>query len=462
MVLTRDQIYRYMSQMLIPEIRGKGQEMLLGSRVLIYCESLEEASLALHYLAAAGVGEVRCIINDPNDCSRLQDKLSDLNSDTMISFSSEGMPDTALIQSVTRIIAGSRDYVLNTLKDILRTGQNKHFVPTVVSISEDWHGALQTFTERSGLESFVDELPSMSPESVQQDADYANRLSGYFSSLMAVIEHLKLALNVGKPMDNALYYNLSAMDFISVSNTRELVKKLYRNAVTAKPQHEHFSASRVLIAGCGGLGSPAAYVLASLGIGKLGLWDPGTVELGDLNHEVMHASSRLGMPKARSAEIFLRDLNPGIELEIFDTTLSDIDLNEIIGRYDIVIGCMDSRKEIYLLNDACIAAGKPLLQAGALDISGLATSIIPGEGHCYRCLFPEAESSDSLPMCRETGVLGPVPGIMGIIQAAEAVKLLSGIGRSLKDRLLLFDVFDTDLYIVNNIRNYCCELCGGK
>jgi molybdopterin/thiamine biosynthesis adenylyltransferase len=166
------------------------------------------------------------------------------------------------------------------------------------------------------------------------------------------------------------------------------------------------------------------------------------------------------MPKVQSAEIFLRKINPNIRLETYNTRISRGNVKDIIGPYDIIIGGLDNLPARYILNDACYAAKKPLLEAGAMSISGLATTIIPDLGHCYRCIFPEPNSSDPVPSCSETGVLGPVPGVMGIIQAAEAIKLISGIGESLKNKILLFDIFDTDIYVAAVGKNSNCELCG--
>lgn len=460
MILTKDQIYRYMSQILIPEVRGKGQEKILGSRVFFHSESLEAAALALYYLAGAGVGEVFCRIDSPINWNELSGRLSDLNSDTRILHASEEAPENIPGQATTRIIAGSPGYILDALKNT--AGSSKGYVPTVVSISDGWHGAVQTFTEKAGMEEFTAALEAEAVWPAPAHGGYPDMLSGYFSGLLAVIEHLKLTLSVGTPLDKALYCNLAAMEFDIVESTGDLLRRLTMPAITTYNRRELFSASKVLIAGCGGLGSPAAYALASLGIGTLGLLDQGTVELGNLNRQIMHSSSRLGMSKVQSSEIFLRQINPGIKLNIYNLAVSDESIHDIISRYDIVIDCIGSRKDKYLLNDACVAAGKPFLHAGVLDISGFATSIIPGDGHCYRCIFPESENENALLSRSDTGVLAPVPGVMGIVQAAEAVKLLSGTGRLLKDRLLLFDVFDTDLYIVNNMRNRYCEVCGSS
>lgn len=458
MILSRDQILRYMRHIAIPDISGQGQKKILESSVILYAESLEKASLALYYLAASGVGEVSCHINNVLNWKEYKNKLSDLNSDSKISLHDEEAIRNPKVQNTTRIITGSFGYVGKIVKDIIENDYYEYFIPTVVSICNGWCGAVQTFTEKNGLEEFLSEMYKSAGYNSQSNSDYSHKPPGYFSSLMAVIEHLKLTLSLGKPLSRPLQYDLSVLEFDSVDSLSDLIYKLESPEIP-ESLPETLANSKVLIAGCGGLGSSAAYTLAASGIGRLGLVDYNTVELSNLNRQIMHSSSRIGMPKVKSSEIFLRQINPNIMLDMYNSKIDRENVQDIIGPYDVVIGCLDNRPDRYVLNDACIAAGKPLLEAGALDISGLATSIIPGEGHCYRCVFPESKDKNPMPSCSETGVLGPVPGLMGIVQASEAIKLLDGIGIPLKNKLLLFDVFDTDIYIADNRRNKNCELC---
>jgi molybdopterin/thiamine biosynthesis adenylyltransferase len=194
----------------------------------------------------------------------------------------------------------------------------------------------------------------------------------------------------------------------------------------------------------------------------LGLLDPDIVDLSNLNRQIMHSFSRIGMSKVQSAEVFLKAINPDIRLDIYNSKIEKESIQSIISSYDIILGCLDDQLDRYILNDACRAAEKPLLEAGALDISGLATLIIPDEEHCQNCTFPESNYGDSLLSASESGVLGPVSGLMGVIQAAETVKHLTDIGSTLKNKILLFDVFDTDIYIVAKERTWHCEFCSNK
>lgn len=458
MILRNDQLDRYMQHIIIPEISRQGQEKILHSSVILFSEDLDKVSLALYYLAAAGVGAVYCNIDNAINWDDLSDKLHDLNSDVKIRLQCEKEMKHSNVQATTRIIAGSPGYVEETLKNILKSDYNEKYIPTIVSVFNGWRGAVQSIATKTGLENFLLQMDGSAGFSKFNPDSFDHKLSGYFSSLMAVIEHLKITLSHGKPLSTALYYDLYAMEFDSIESPASLIYKLNPPKIhesIPKP----FTDCNVLIVGCGGMGSAAAYALASLGIGRLGLIDSDTVELNNLIQQIMHSFSRIGISKVQSAEIFLKQINPDIILDKYNSKIGKESIRDIINSYDIVIGCLDNLSDTYILNDACLAAGKPLLEAGALDISALATSIIPGEGQCFSCTFPKPDDESPIPSCPETGVLGAVTGLMGIIQATEAVKLLAGFGRSLKNKMLLFDVFDTDIYIADIERNPYCEFC---
>lgn len=460
MILTRDQINRYMRHIAMQEISGQGQKKILDSSLAFFSENPAEASLALYYISASGIGNVYCRFNDAEGWENLLHNLSDLNGDAsfkLLDRNDMGMPDS---QGLTCIISGSMSFAEKTLQDIMNSDMGKYDIPIIVSIHNGWRGIIRTLSNQAEVKEFREWMDKLGARS-NRTYDYADNFSCCFSGLMAVIEHIKLILAKGKPLSEALYFNLSAMEFDYPCSLEDALQKLL------SPEQEAGSIripsdSKVLIAGCGGLGSPAAFSLAASGVGELGLVDFDIVEISNLNRQIMHSTSRIGMPKVQSAEIFLRQINPNIRLNKHKTRIGRRNAQDIISPYDIIIGGLDNLPSRYILNDACYAAGKPLIEAGALDVSGLATTIIPGEGHCYRCIFPETAGNEGIPSCSETGVLGPVPGVLGIIQAAEAVKLLTGIGKSLKNRILLFDVFDTDIYVAAHGKNKYCDLCGNK
>lgn len=460
MLLSKDQINRYMRHIAMPEVSGPGQKKILDSSVVFFSENPAEASLALYYIAASGVGNLYCRFSDAAGWEMLAQNLTDLNSDVNISLLDEGGPKTSEGQALTVIIAGNSGFVKSSLQDIIQAHNAEYNVPIIVALHRGWKGIIRILDSYAAVEEFMAGL-NIAAVGSSYVSGFPDKLSGYFSCLIAVIEHLKLALSRGKPLTDGLHFDLSTMEFdFPCCPADAFIKLMYPGA--AENNSKALADSRVLIIGCGGLGSPAAFALAASGIGSLGLVDFDTVEISNLNRQIMHSTSRIGMSKVKSAEAFLSRINPETRLELHNVRISKGNVRDIISSYDIVIGGLDNLPSRYILNDACYADRKPLIEAGALDISGLATTIIPGEGHCYRCIFPETSENDALPSCSETGVLGPVPGVMGIIQAAEVVKLLTGVGDTLKDRILLFDVFDTDIFVAAHGKNKYCDLCGNK
>jgi molybdopterin/thiamine biosynthesis adenylyltransferase len=462
LILSKDQINRYMRHIAMPSISGKGQKKLLDSSLVFFAEDLRSASLSLYYAAASGVGNVYCRFNDVSGWDRLYGSLMDLNSDTVMHLFDEKSIDDQAEQAMTGIISGPPVFVEKTLHGIIKSDSAVGRIPLTVCIHNGWRGFIKTLADRTAAEKFSAELSSKCTDPGSADIyEHSDLFSGCFSGLMAVIEHIKLTLAKGKPLTDGLYFDLSVMEFDFSYRMADSLRRL-QNLSGKEAGIKALAGSKALIVGCGGLGSPAAFALAASGIGGLGLIDFDKVEISNLNRQIMHSTSRIGMPKVNSAEIFLKEINPQMSIEKYNARISKGNVRDIISSYDIIIGGLDNLPTRYILNDACYAAGKPYIEAGALDISGLVTTIIPNEGHCYRCIFPETEDNNTLPSCSETGVLGPVPGVMGVIEAAEAVKLLTGTGESLKDRILLFDVFDTDIYVTYHGRNKYCELCGDK
>lgn len=217
---------------------------------------------------------------------------------------------------------------------------------------------------------------------------------------------------------------------------------------------------KVLIVGTGGLGSPVALYLAAAGVGTIGLVDLDVVDLSNLQRQVLHTTPDLGRPKVDSAAEKLRRLNPNVRLETHHTAFGPDNAMELIGPYDVVVDAVDNFAARFLLHDACYLAGKPLVEAGVLRFEGLMTTVLPGKGACYRCVFPEPPPPGTVPSCQEAGIIGPVPGVMGTLQALEAIKLLTGIGEPLTGRLLIFDGLGATFREVAIARNPKCPLCG--
>ncbi len=197
--------------------------------------------------------------------------------------------------------------------------------------------------------------------------------------------------------------------------------------------------SRVLLVGAGGLGSPAALYLAAAGIGRIGLIDDDRVERSNLQRQVLHTDAGIGEAKTRSASARLSALNPDIEIEAIDERLEDGNAEPLIAGYDLVIDGADNFATRYRINAACLRLGVPWAYGAVQRFQGQASLFVPGQGPCYRCLFPEPPAPEFAPNCAEVGVLGVLPGVVGLIQATEAIKWLLGIGTPLIGRLLSYD-----------------------
>jgi molybdopterin/thiamine biosynthesis adenylyltransferase len=218
-------------------------------------------------------------------------------------------------------------------------------------------------------------------------------------------------------------------------------------------------ASRVAIVGAGGLGSPAALYLAAAGVGALGIVDGDLVDLSNLQRQLLHRTSDVGRLKTDSARETIQAVNPDVRVTTFPVRLAASNAGAILADFDIVLGCSDNFPTRYLLNDACYLLKKPLVDGSIFRFEGQATNYLPGQG-CYRCLFPAPPPPGAVPSCAETGVLGVLPGLVGVIQATEAIKTILGIGRSLAGRLLLIDALSMDFREVELRRNPACPLCG--
>jgi molybdopterin/thiamine biosynthesis adenylyltransferase/rhodanese-related sulfurtransferase len=244
--------------------------------------------------------------------------------------------------------------------------------------------------------------------------------------------------------------------------TREQ-KERYRRHLTIPEVGEDGQArllrARVLLMGAGGLGSPAALYLAAAGVGTLGLVDMDVVDLSNLQRQVIHAIDRAGQPKTASARKTIESLNPDVKVIPFQERLTSENVLRILEGFDMVLDGGDNFPTRYLLNDACVLTGKPNIHGSVYRFEGQVTTFIPREGPCYRCLYPQPPPADMAPSCAEAGVLGVLPGIVGLLQANEAIKLILGKGRSLAGRLLTFDGLTTRFGELKLRRDPECPVC---
>jgi sulfur-carrier protein adenylyltransferase/sulfurtransferase len=221
-------------------------------------------------------------------------------------------------------------------------------------------------------------------------------------------------------------------------------------------------ASKVLLLGAGGLGSPAALYLAAAGVGTLGLVDADVVDASNLQRQVLHATSRVGMPKVDSGEKAIQDLNPDVKVLKFQERIDSSNVERIFKDFDVIVDGCDNFPTRYLVNDASVFMNKPVVHGSIFRFEGQATTFMPGKGPCYRCLYPEPPPPHLAPSCQEAGVLGILPGIIGIVQATEAVKLILGKGEPLIGRLLTYDSLRMKFGELRLRKDKSCPVCGEK
>jgi molybdopterin/thiamine biosynthesis adenylyltransferase/rhodanese-related sulfurtransferase len=219
--------------------------------------------------------------------------------------------------------------------------------------------------------------------------------------------------------------------------------------------------SKMLLIGAGGLGSPSALYLAAAGVGRLGIVDDDVVDESNLQRQILHTTDRVGMPKTESAKKAIHALNPEVVVDEHRLRLNRDNALGLFSQYDVIVDGSDNFGTRYLVNDACVLLQKPNVHGSIFRFDGQATTFVPGSGRpCYRCLFPEPPPPELAPSCQEAGVLGVLPGIIGLLQAVEAMKLILGRGEPLVGRLLLYDALEQRFREVKYERDPQCPACG--
>jgi molybdopterin/thiamine biosynthesis adenylyltransferase/rhodanese-related sulfurtransferase len=217
--------------------------------------------------------------------------------------------------------------------------------------------------------------------------------------------------------------------------------------------------SKVLLLGAGGLGSPIALYLAAAGVGTIGIVDDDVVDVSNLQRQVAHATDRVGVPKVESAMQSIHDINPGVDVKTYQTRLDASNIMEIISGYDVIVDGVDNFPTRYLLNDATVRLGIPVVSASILGFDGQLSVFKPFDGPCYRCLYPVPPPAELAPSCGANGVLGVLPGTMGLLQATEVIKLVVGTGEPLIGRLLLYEALGATFTELKVRRDPECAVC---
>ena len=225
---------------------------------------------------------------------------------------------------------------------------------------------------------------------------------------------------------------------------------------------EKLRAAKVLIVGAGGLGSPIAMYLAAAGVGTIGIADGDRIELSNLQRQILHRTGRIGTMKVDSARETLQEMNPHVRVIPYPYRITGERIRDLVKEYDIVLDAVDNFPAKFMINDACVYAGKPFVHGGILGFSGQLMTYVPGRGPCYRCIFEEVPPKGAVPDCSEVGVMGVLPGIIGTLQALEAIKYILGIGTLLVGKMLIFDGLKMQFRTVQfDGPSPDCKACGG-
>ena len=249
-----------------------------------------------------------------------------------------------------------------------------------------------------------------------------------------------------------------------MSFTNEQLERYSRHIILkeigAKGQKKLLNA-KVLIIGAGGLGAPAAMYLAAAGVGTIGIADADEVDLSNLQRQIIHATKDLGKPKVQSAKETMNDLNPDVTVNTYHTFVTSGNIREIIRDYDFIIDGTDNFPAKFLINDACVMEKKPFSHAGIIRFKGQLMTYVPGEGPCYRCVFKDPPPKDAVPTCKQAGVVGAMGGVIGSLQAMEAIKFIVGKGQLLTGHLLTYDALTMEfrkIKLPHHTEN--CPICG--
>lgn len=451
-----NQIKRYLRHIIMPDIGGAGQKKLLETRILLCASHVESCDLLIRYLTAIGIGHIDCFFESKLGWELALETLSDLNPDVVFRLSED------FTNADFTIIIGNTLFSTQ-MATRLANSPYSEISPIYISINESWQGCFTLCNCRAELTEFLNNIKNkgFAAEKIFHQPDFSENLgcllSACFSGTLLVAELVKSRLKIGVLVTDIFYFDLINHSFDNQFSNSDLTYSDFD--LSGYEIKNSLKDATVLTIGAGGLGCPANLVLALAGVEKLSLIDFDHVEISNLNRQILHLTSTIGLMKVESAKLALEAINPDLLVTTYSDAFSKENAREIIQKHDLVIDGLDNLPTRYLLNDACYFEKKPLVEAGALAYYGQVTTIVPDEGPCFRCLFPET-NNQTVGSCSETGVLGPVPGLMGVLEAVEAIKLIVGIPTTLKGKLLMIDVLETSFDTFTFRKFDDCPLCG--
>jgi molybdopterin/thiamine biosynthesis adenylyltransferase len=348
---------------------------------MIYCSNLDNSAQMLYYLTAMGVGHIQCQAKETHNSDALLKRLSNLNPDVNVYINSNN--------------AFAFDAVILCLEndniDIPIKKYNS--IPTILAAATGDRGLLKTAVGKEALSASINKVSHFLKANSMNHPTLFNKTCKALLGNLAAAEAVKAILNIGTLCEEGLQFDLFTYEFTYGANLSEPEEYSF----DIEQQQNRLQNAKALVIGSGGLGSPVAYMLAAMGIGTLGLVDYDTVELSNLNRQILHSTDKIGMPKVQSAKEFLHNLNPGTQVIAQEMSFTKSNSLELINDYDVVLDALDNLETRYILNDACYSQNKTLIEAGVLGFNGLATNITADKGHCYRCIFPMDDGKNPVP-----------------------------------------------------------------
>jgi molybdopterin/thiamine biosynthesis adenylyltransferase len=441
--LSAAQRERYSRQISLPGFGEAGQSRLHGSRVLV-AGGDSTAHVAIHYLAAAGVGTIG-ILARRGVWDRLSGKLAALNPDVEVVVHHAPFQEADLRELIGRhdvvLVTGDEDGSARVLWQAA-TELSKPVAACFVAGEEVWVSV---------------QAPSSSeqqPVPIRQGGPVPSVPHGIGGCLLAG-EAMKSLVGLGSgDMPRTVRFSMADLSFRDGHDVREP----RGTEPVGSPETADLTAARLLVVGAGGLGCAAAMHLAAAGVGTIGIVDGDTLELSNLHRQVLYNTDQIGERKAGLAKEALCEMNSEVKVEPHEERVAEANAAELVRDFDVVLACVDNFPTRYVLNDACVSLGKPLVEAAVFEYAGQTITFLPPETSCYRCLFESAPPGGAeLP-----GVLGPVAGLFGTLQAAQAIKLLTGGTGCPTGKLTMFDMLDAQWHRVPIRKRDDCPSCGAS
>jgi len=459
---------RYYRQIILPEIGIEGQRKLRDSTVIIKAQTVGSCAFLLYYLAAVGIGTLYCDFAEEHGLGFLIRQIQAFNSGVKIQAVPAGLKNLPRDAGVC-VIQGSFQYLAQS-----HDQPDGKWIPLIIAANQGWQGWFQ-FIKRPDYLGMLLSGPGQQPPMGQNipDDGAESVFSRHLLGALAAVEVVKSLLGLENSATYGLEFDLFTMRFVRYEGRRTCPTSIANPCVTpetlgASPglittaDTQQLAQSQVVVVGSGGLGSPVLYTLAQAGVGTIALVDYDRVDISNLNRQILHSETRLGLPKVDSAEVFLRQLNPAINLIKHNTCLTEDNARDIISACDMVVDCVDNLNTRYLVNEACALLNKPLVEAGVNGFEGIATTIMAARSACYQCLFPARPSLDCNAKYGPEGILGPVAGVLGTIQGCEACKYLTKKGTALFNSILAYDALEAQFEVFHTEKNPSCPICAKR